>query len=155
MASSYYYSNSYPAYSSSDVASVALFGGALLLIWIIVLLAVYVVNSIFMMLIFKKAGVDGWKAWIPVYNSVKFFQLGGQNPLYILFYLIPFAGPILVIVFQIIAAHNIGLKLGKSSGYTVLYVFLPIVWQIILGVDKSTWKDSLGATSLAPEKSPK
>jgi hypothetical protein len=152
MGASYYYS--YGSSHSSDGALAALLGGIIVLFLIIAAVA-YVVNALFMMFIFKKAGVDGWKAWVPVYNTVKFFQLGGQNPLYILFTLIPFVGPFIMTIFGIIAAYNIGLKLGKDGAYVVLYIFLPVVWLIILGVDKSTWKDSLGTASLAPEKSPK
>jgi hypothetical protein len=162
MNTSYYinsYDYAYPAYDSADAAGLAgaavLFTGAMLLVWLLAMAASYVINAIFMMMLFKKAGLDGWKAWVPVYNTIKFFQIGGQNPLYLLFVFIPFVGPLIVGIFSVIAAYHIGLKLGKSGGYAALYFFLPLIWLIILGVDKSTWKDSLGAASLAPEKSPK
>ena len=115
-------------------------------------LAMYAVMSIFLGMLFKKAGVAFWKAWVPIYNMVKFFQLGGQNPLYLLFLLLPFVGEIVVVIFACMAAFNIGKKLGKpGAGWVVLYFFVNIVWYGINGLDKSVWNEALGARSLAPE----
>ena len=36
----------------------------------------YVISSLLYMLIFKKAGIDTKKAWIPFYNRWTFFELG-------------------------------------------------------------------------------
>ncbi|MDR1196926.1 MAG: DUF5684 domain-containing protein [Candidatus Nomurabacteria bacterium] len=151
----YDYGYNYSTSTVADSAGLAAFLAAYLFIWCIVLIAAYVVEAIFMMMLFKKAGVAAWKAWVPVYNTIKFWQLGGQNPLFLLFALIPGAGAIVVAIFDFIAAYNIGLKLGKSGGWVAMYIFLPIIWLIIMGVDSSQWKDSLGKASLAPEKSPK
>jgi len=101
--------------------------------------------------LFRKAGVPFWKAWVPIYSTVKFFQIGGQNPLFILFALIPFVGEIALVVFSCLAAYNIGKKLGKSDAFVVLYVFLGIVWTGICGLDGSTWDESQGQPSLAYE----
>lgn len=124
---------------------------AMMLVIVFMGLAVYIVCSIFMGKIFQKAGVKFWKAWVPVYNVIKFLQIGGQNPLLILLNLIPFVGSIIFLVFSIIAAINIDKKLGKSGAFVLLYVFISPVWMGVNGLDKSIWDDSLGAASLAPE----
>lgn len=54
---------------------------------------------------------------------------------------------------MIIGMYNIGLKLGKSSSFVLLAIFLPLVWLIWLAVDKSTWNESLGEPSKAIEHS--
>ncbi len=107
--------------------------------------------AIFTGKLFKKAGVPLWKAFVPIYSQIKLLQIGGQNPLYILFNLIPFVGSIIFLVFTCMAVYNIDKKLGKSDAFLVLYIFLAPVWLGINGLDKSVWDDSLGSPSLAPE----
>lgn len=146
-----YDSYSYYDYSSSASSGALAVGVGVLIFSFVFGIAIYVLMSIFMGKLFRKAGVPFWKAWVPIYNSIKFFQIGGQNPLYILFALIPFAGGIVLLVFMCIAAYNIGKKLGKSDAWVVLYIFLSPVWTGICGLDKSVWNESLGKASLAPE----
>jgi hypothetical protein len=131
--------------------------GATAIMWIFLVgLAAYIINSIFLMKLFEKANVDAWRAWVPIYNSIKFLQLGGYHGAYILVALIPFVGSLILLVFNCIAAYNIGRKLGKdSAGWVILYILLSIVWYGINGLDKSTWSEKLGTKpSVAPEKSP-
>ena len=135
--------------TSSDLSTGVIVG--MVIMYIVMIAAFYVLSAIFMGKLFRKAGVPFWKAWVPIYNMVKFLQIGGQNPLYILFALIPFVGEIILVVFMCIAAYNIGKKLNKSDAFVVLYVFLSIVWTGICGLDKSTWDESQGQPSLAPE----
>lgn len=40
-------------------------------------LLLYGLSAFLMGRIFRKAGVPAWKAWVPVYNLWKFFQIGG------------------------------------------------------------------------------
>lgn len=109
------------------------------------LLAAYVITGIFLGKIFKKAGVESWIAWVPFYNSWKMFQIGGQQGYWTLFAFIPLLGVIPVLVFYVMAALNIGRKLGKSDMYVVLALFLSPVWMILLGTDKAAWDESKGA----------
>jgi len=123
----------------------------LIIVGVVFALGFYILNAIFMGKLFRKAGVPFWKAWVPIYNVIKFLQIGGQNPLYILFNLIPIVGTIVFYVFMCISAHNIDKKLGKDDVFLIIYIFFGIVWVGINGLDKSTWKDSRGVASLAPE----
>jgi hypothetical protein len=132
-----------PAAAAAAIAFVLIFG-----------LAVYAVTAIFLGKLFKKAGVPFWKAWVPIYNQVKFFQIGGQNPLILWFLLLPIIGWVIYYVFCCIAAYNIDKKLGKSDAFVLLYIFFGIVWLGINAFDKSKWNDSLGTASLVPEKAP-
>jgi hypothetical protein len=116
---------------------------------LLLLLVVYVVNSIFLAKVFKKAGEEGWKAWVPVYNLWVLLELGEQPgwvSLLLLPAFIPFIGALIALVpavYSAIAAYKIGLKFGKEDAFVLLYIFLPLVWVIWLAVDsKAVWKGS-------------
>jgi hypothetical protein len=133
-----------------DAAGWAIFG-VFMAIMLVIALAAYCLRSVFMMQLFHKAGVARWKAWIPIYNSIKFLQLGGQHPAWILINLVPVAGQVVYYIFMCIAAYNIGLKLKKDGAWVIMYIFIGIVWLGVLGLDSSTWDEKLGAKSLAPD----
>lgn len=44
------------------------------------------------------------------------------------------------VVFMTLAAHSLGIKLGKKDSFVLLYVFIPFVWFIITGSQKQTVK---------------
>lgn len=152
--STYYYDSSYYTTSNSNLsdADAAAFGAffmVFLTLYILVIVTLYVVTALSLMKIFKKAGIQQtWAAWVPIYNSWKMLEIGGQPGFWAALALIPFVN-IASLVFMYIAMYNIGLKLGKSGAFVVLGIFLPIVWIIWLAVDKSTWNESAGAPSLA------
>lgn len=101
----------------------------------------YVLTGIFLGKIFKKAGLASWPAWVPFYNIWKLLEIGGQPGFWAVLTVIPFVN-IVSAVFTAIAMYHIGLKLGKSGAFVLLGIFLPIVWIIWLGADKSTWNES-------------
>ena len=107
------------------------------------------------MKIFKKAGLPGWKAWVPFYNNWLFLELGGYNGALIFLAFIPFFGGIALLVATCLAAKEISKKLDKSD----IFILFPlgvitggitkIIWYYIAGFSNSTWNDSLGKESLA------
>ena len=146
------YSYGYRGYSHGTGATDAIAGMSILLFLTIMLIAVvagYVISSIFYMLIFKKAGLDTKKAWIPFYNRWTFFELGGQEGWKSLLTFIPYVGVIISAVFEIMAVIEISKKLGKSPYWAILFVFAIPVWFLILGLDSSRWNDAAGKESLA------
>jgi len=92
--------------------------------------------------IFKKAGIEGWKAWVPVYNSWTLLEMGDQPGFWAVMAFVPVLN-IAAIVFMIIAMYNIGLKFGKEGAFVLLAIFVPIAWYIWLAVDSSKWKGSV------------
>lgn len=112
---------------------------AILIVSIIFAAASYLIVSWFLMRIFRKAGVDGWKAWVPFYNSWVFLELGGQQGWLVLLHLIPGVG-IVSTIFSYIASYHIGASFSKpGGGWVVLYIFLPVIWLAILAFDSSRW----------------
>lgn len=98
----------------------------------------YVVVAIFLSRIFKKAGVLGWKAWVPVYNTWVTLEIGDQKGWWALVMLFPVVN-IIASVFLYIAMYTIGLRLGKEGTFVLWAIFLPIVWYAWLALDDSTW----------------
>jgi hypothetical protein len=103
-------------------------------------LIVYVISSWFLARIFAKAGIEQWIAWVPIYNTWKFLELGGQKGWLSLLVLIPYVGGIVTAIYLCIAAYNIGRGFGKeSSGWVVLYALVTLVWYGIIAFDDSRW----------------
>jgi hypothetical protein len=124
-------------------------------------LVLYIINSIFLAKVFKKAGVEGWKAWVPIYNAWVMLELGDQPgwiSLLTLTAIIPVVGFITALVatvFLVIAAYKIGLRFGKDGVFVLLYIFLPLVWVIWLAVDsKAVWKGAKPAQVVANDQTP-
>jgi uncharacterized membrane protein len=136
-----YYSNYDYTYSSNVDASTAVgITLAVLLIELVFIAVAYVVTAIFLSKVFKKAGVPGWAAWVPFYNSWKLLEIGGQQGFWAILAIIPIVN-IVSAVFLYIAMYHVGKKLGKDGVFVLLAIFLPIVWLIWLAVDKSKWND--------------
>lgn len=146
------YSYGYRGYGHSTGAADAMFGMSIVFFLTFMLIAAvigYVVSSLLYMLIFKKAGIDAKKAWIPFYNQWTFFELGGQEGWKSLLVFIPYVGFIISLVFGIFAAIEISKKLDKSPYWAILFVFAAPIWFLILGLDGSRWNDAAGKESLA------
>ena len=147
----YYSSNVSPAETAGILGFILAYLGFIILL----LIGIYVLTSIAKMKIFKKAGLPGWKAWVPIYGEWKFLELGGYNGALIFLAFIPFFGVIALLVATCLAANEISKKLDKSD----IFILFPlgvitggittIIWYYIAGFSNSTWNDSLGKPSLA------
>jgi hypothetical protein len=144
LAQSYYNTYDSDLYYANTPVDNAAVAGALIFVFVLGFLAIvvtYVITAILLSRIFKKAGVEGWKAWVPVYNSWTLLELGDQKGFWAIIALIPVVS-IVAAIFMIIAMYHIGIKLGKDGVFVLLAIFLPLVWFIWLAVDNSTWKGS-------------
>jgi hypothetical protein len=142
----YYYDTSTNTVSDAAAAGIAMTFIMFMLFFVAV---AYVVNAFLLSRIFKKAGVEQWKAWVPVYNTWVMYELGDQQGFWAVLMFIPVVN-IVAAVFMFIAMYNIGLKLGKEGAFVLLAIFLPLVWLIWLAVDSSTWKGK--KVDAAPKK---
>lgn len=142
----YYYNYTYTDYSPAANGAAIALGIGFAVFMLLFAAAIYVVSAIFLGKIFKKAGVPSWAAWVPFYNSWKLLEIGGQQGFWAVLAILPIVN-IVSAIFMIIAMYHVGLKLGKDGAFVVLGIFLPIVWLIWLGVDKSKWNDKASATA--------
>lgn len=125
--------DSYDTYTTTgDVASIT----SVLASYSIVLVIFYVLLIIAQWKIFTKAGEAGWKSLIPVYNAIVLFKIIGLSPWLLLLYLlawIPVVGGIISLVLLIISMVKLGKAFNKSTGFIVGLIFLPAIFELILG----------------------
>jgi uncharacterized membrane protein len=131
-----YIDNSQMTVSSTPVSPA--FFMSMLLIGLLVIVVTYLIRSYFLGRVFKKAGVESWKAWVPIYNYWILNELGDQKGFWAVLSLVPVLN-IVAVVYMYIAMYNIGLKFGKDSLFVLFAIFLPLVWVILLAIDSSKW----------------
>lgn len=156
----------YPVDMSATTGSAVAAG--IIIFFIFFFILTYVVYSYLLSRIFSKAGVSGWKAWVPLYSTWVMLEIGGKDGRWSLLMMAPlvvslipltqdaatiglllsilaFAASIVGVIFLYIAMYNIGVHFGKEEYFILWAIFLPIVWYIWLAFDKSTWKKTLHA----------
>jgi hypothetical protein len=119
------------SYAGAMGAIVAIYLG-ILLVTLLFLAAYYVLMAIALSTFFKKVGVEGWIAWVPIYNHWKWLEVGGQPGWLSLLSLVP-GGSYVTLVFLYIGMYRTGKAFGKDGSFVVLGIFLPFVWAFMLG----------------------
>ncbi|WP_344312304.1 DUF5684 domain-containing protein, partial [Agromyces terreus] len=99
-------------------------------------LGVYVWYAIMLAKVLAQFGRPGWAAWIPVYNEMQVFRIGGQQPWLALLLYVPLV-QIVGLVFKVFALHRISTQSWRGVGTTILGVLLPPVWATVLAVGPS------------------
>ncbi len=100
--------------------------------------------------IFKKAGVAGWKSFIPIYNTYLFCQICGINTTWVWISLIcffvsitipllSFISSVLSLYFVILQAVSLSKSFGKSEAFAIGLIFLSPIFYLILGCGKSKY----------------
>ncbi len=128
--------------------------GAFFGAYLVVFLVVAVLQIIAMWKIFTKAGEKGWKAIIPIYNTIILFKISGISPWWILLYLtafIPFVGPVAILVLTICQANGLAKSFGKDIGYTVGLLLLAPIFYMILGFGNSEYSGKPVETTAVEE----
>lgn len=116
------------SYESSRAFS-AMFTGPFLLFC----LAIAVFFIICMWKIFEKAGQEGWKAIIPIYNVYVLTIIIGKPWYWVILMCIPY----LNIIWGIWATNLLSKSFGKTEGFTVGLLLLGIVFYPILAFDRT------------------
>ena len=86
--------------------------------------------------IFIKAGVDRWKAIIPIYNTIVLHQIVGLHPLIMLLYLVP----IVNIIVYIMMCFKLAKAFGKGLLFTVGLIVLNPIFMIILSFSNAKYQ---------------
>lgn len=76
---------------------------------------------------FEKAGEDGWKAIVPILNTITLAKIVGKEWWWGLLAIIPYVG----IIFNIILLNRLSKSFGKDVGMTIALIFA--VGFLILG----------------------
>ncbi|MFO7572469.1 MAG: DUF5684 domain-containing protein [Gaiellaceae bacterium] len=107
--------------------------------WIIYV-AIYVLVVAGWWKIFEKAGEEGWKAIIPIWNFIVLLKIVGREWWWVLLALIPIVG----FVIWIIVSLELAKSFGRGTGFAVGLIFLPFVFAVILGFGSDTYRGSKG-----------
>ena len=144
------YTYDYGTTSSVDTGSLALFGAGML-IYSLVCIAIAVVAIIGMWKVFTKAGKEGWKSLIPIYNLYTLCEIVGVSPWWILIVfvgglvcIIPIIGwlayMVATVYFGILLAKSTANAFGKDTGFAVGLYFLAPIFFCILGFGKAKYE---------------
>ena len=96
---------------------------------------------------FSKAGIDGWKSLIPIYNVVLWLQIANKPAWWLLLLLCP----IVNVVFMILVTLEVAKRFGRGPGFGIGLAFLPFVFYPMLGWGASQFEDALVVASDADE----
>ena len=126
--------------SSSDVSSSAVASvlGAIFIAYLFILviaLICAILKYIGAWKAFKKAGVDGWEALIPVHNLIVEFKLAGLKTYWYFLLFIPIANIIILCWKDIEFAK----AYGKSAGFGIGLFLLGPIFYLILGLGKAEY----------------
>ena len=82
-------------------------------------------------MIFQKAGEEGWKAIIPIYNLIVLMKITGKPTWWVAFFFVPImniASPIIAILVMISLAKSFGKSAGFGIGLALLgFIFAPML----------------------------
>lgn len=93
--------------------------------------------------LFYKAGRPGWPAIVPVYNVIEMLKMCKLSPYYAFILIgafIPFIGTWVGLGFNIFISIFIAKAFGKTPGFTVGLILLPIVFYPILAFGDSKYQ---------------
>lgn len=108
----------------------------------LIILAFYVLIIVAQWKIFTKAGQEGWKALIPIYNVVVLYKIIGLSPWLLLLYLlsvVPVVGWIISIALSIVSTVKLAKAFNQSTAFIFGFLFLSPIFQMILGFGKAEY----------------
>lgn len=108
----------------------------------LIILAFYVLIIIAQWKIFTKAGQEGWKAIIPIYNVVVLYKIIGLSPWLLLLYLlsvVPVVGWIISVALSIVSTVKLAKAFNQSTAFIFGLLFLSPIFQMILGFGKAEY----------------
>jgi len=96
--------------------------------WLILAILIGLLMIISLWKIYSKAGQPGWAAIIPIYNIWVLLKIVGRPEWWIILFLIPCVN----IVIQILVDIDLAKVFGKSTGFAIGLILLPVVFLPIL-----------------------
>jgi len=104
-------------------------GGAIVgLFFLFIQLGIAVAMIAALWRIFTKAGQPGWACLIPIYNVYILLKIAGKPGWWLILFLIPIVNIVVAILVALAVAENF----GKSGGFVIGMVLLPMIFYPIL-----------------------
>lgn len=129
MNESYYAGTSYGVSTTSGLTGALAAMG--LFFWVLSM-ALSILMIISLWKIFKKAGKPGWASIIPIYNIYIMCEIAEKEWWYVLLSCVPFAN----IYAMIVLYNGMAKRFGKSGGFVVGMILLPVIFFPMLAFGK-------------------
>lgn len=125
-------------YTTYETTSTSDAGMAVLLVmfalFALLSLVVAVLMTVSLWRLFTKAGKPGWAAIVPVYNEIVMLQIAGRPVWWVALMFVPLLG----LWVAIVAAIDFIRSYGKSLGFTIFAILVPIIAYPMMAFGKST-----------------
>lgn len=121
--------------SSQNVWNSSFFGvGFVITLFISILIMAFFIFVYW--IIFTKAGEEGWKSLIPIYNIYILYKITWGNGLIFLLLLVPFVN----FIVGILTINKLSKCFGHGLGFTLGLLFLPIIFLPLLAFGDSRYE---------------
>jgi Family of unknown function (DUF5684) len=127
-------------------------GGGSAILWLLYV-AFIVVYLVAAWIVYTKAGEEGWKALIPIYNVWVLLKIVGRPGWWLILFLIPFVN----FVIWIIVSIDLAKSFGKGTGFALGLIFFAPIFYMILAFGDATYRGpaaALGGGSAPPSMPP-
>ncbi len=97
-------------------------------IGVLVGLAVFVFLVAALWMVFTKAGEEGWKSIIPIWNTIVILRMVGRPWWWVLLFIVPLVNIVVAFIVYIDLAKAFGKGVGFGVGMVLLsFIFIPIL----------------------------
>ncbi len=129
--------STYPTtYATSPSVGAGIFAGFFGFFLVLCIIACIVLVIVAEWKIFTKAGKEGWKSLIPVYNAYTMLQILNMEPMLCFLSLLPGANFMLGIVMSVKLAKSF----GKGTGFAIGIILLEPIFEMILAFGDAKYK---------------
>jgi Family of unknown function (DUF5684) len=115
-------------------------GGGSAILWLLYV-AFIVVYLVAAWIVYTKAGEEGWKALIPIYNIWVLLKIVGRPGWWLILFLIPFVN----FVIWIIVSIDLAKSFGKGTGFALGLIFFAPIFYMILAFGDATYRGPAAA----------
>ncbi|MGZ8583417.1 MAG: DUF5684 domain-containing protein, partial [Actinomycetota bacterium] len=110
-------------------------GAGSAILWLLYV-AFFVVYLVAAWIVYTKAGEEGWKALIPIYNIWVLLKIVGRPGWWLLLFLIP----IVNFVIWVIISIDLAKSFGKGTGFALGLIFFAPIFYMILAFGDATYR---------------
>jgi len=107
---------------------------------LIIMLAVGILATAGMWVLYTKANGAGWAAIVPIYNIIVLLKIAGKPVWWIVLFFIPVVSIVAMILIYISFAKSY----GKSAGYGIGMILLPFVFVPMLAFGDAKYQGPAG-----------
>ena len=116
--------------------------GGTVVLFLVLIVAVWILAGLAYYGIFKKAGQPAWGAFVPFYNLVLLLKVVGRPAWWLLLFFIPLVNLVIVILVY----NDLSKSFGKDVGFTIGLIFLSWIFLMILSFGSATYRGPAAAT---------